>query len=162
MTRGLSNLCDCKLINLQCAENFYGLSDTAPVEEDDEKEVDIEAAFENELAEMTKKGPGAPKRLFQSIRLSVQCVLFFKVDERINPVKFVEQICEAAVEGTVKSRFLNRLTPMSCMERATDRGLEDVCRTVLEKIFRLRQEGENRDERDGPSVCYSSVMFVRK
>lgn len=97
----------------------------------------------------------------------MQCVLFFKVDERINPVKFVEQVCEAAMAGTVQSRFLNRLTPMTSMERATDRGLEDVCRTVLAKTFRLRQVEEIVPiaERNGPSVSlyifvYACLVFI--
>lgn len=150
------------------------MSDIAPVDEDDGKEVDIEASIETELAGMNKKGKDMPPRLFQPIKLSVQCVLFFKVDEKINPVEFVEKICEAAAQGTVKSRFLNRLTPMTCMERANERGLEDVCKTVLAKSFTLRKEGESDNEQPGgPTVnlCslyaqampadYSSMLFDR-
>jgi tRNA acetyltransferase TAN1 len=87
-------------------------------------------------------------KLFTPIFLEVQCVLFFKTAPPIVPIDFVKRICVDAKNGEKSTcRFVNRLTPMEGMGRASERGLVDVTRTVLlQKGFEL-QEPPADDER---------------
>jgi len=68
-------------------------------------------------------------------------VLFFKTKAPIEPVSFVQKICSDALEsaGSKKTRFVQRLTPMTRMGKATEKGLEEVSKVVLGPSF--HQEG---------------------
>lgn len=44
-----------------------------------------------------------------------------------------------------RSRFVNRLTPMVMMGKATEKGLEEVARAVLGEVFGVVGEGEKKD-----------------
>jgi hypothetical protein len=73
------------------------------------------------------------------VYLDLQCVLFFKTTRPIVPVDFVQWICEDAKDSPVKRkmRFVNRLTPMALMGKATEKGLEEVGRVVVGEHFQL-------------------------
>lgn len=68
-------------------------------------------------------------------------MLFFKTREPVEPVSFVRRICLDAAEslGTQKHRWIRRLTPMTRMGKATEKGLEEVSKAVLGPAF--HQEG---------------------
>ncbi|KFY18515.1 hypothetical protein V493_08553 [Pseudogymnoascus sp. VKM F-4281 (FW-2241)] len=127
------------------AEKFYNIT---PVKEDDDEDGDIEASIQKEISGMaaTKDAP----KMFQPVFLDVQCVLFFKMQPPIDPVDFVHRICEEAASNPTgrKHRFLNRLTPMTRMGRATQSDLEGLAREVLQKDFRL-VDGEGKEEKAG-------------
>ncbi len=120
------------------AAKLYGET-TEGVEEanddDDGAEVDIEAEINKEVQGLKSKSKrkGA---LFQTVKMDIQCVLFFKTRPPIEPVEFVHQICKDALQGTTKKcRWVKRLTPMSTMGKATIEGLERVATSVLEPVF---------------------------
>jgi tRNA acetyltransferase TAN1 len=120
-------------------------------------EVDIEASIEAELASMKPKAQGAaPAQLFQSVRLEVMCVIFFKVDKRIDTVDFVQRICEEVLAGRVGARNIMRLTPMVKMERAIQTGLLDCCTEVLGRSFVLEGKDEGKEAGKGESVSLST------
>lgn len=75
------------------------------------------------------------------VRLDIECVLFVKVQPPIDPVDFVHRICKevASKPDTARTRYLNRLTPMTLIGKATDKGLEDVSKTVLGEHFNLAE-----------------------
>lgn len=103
--------------------------------QDDNVEIDIEAEIKKEVqgltSKITKTGP-----LFQSIKVDIQCVLFFKTRAPIEPVGFVHKICKDALEGATKRhRWVKKLTPMTKMGKATVEGLEKVAKDVLEPVF---------------------------
>lgn len=118
------------------AAKLYG--ETKDEDEDageDDAEVDIEAEINKEVRgikkDSTKKGA-----LFQTVKMDIQCVLFFKTRAPVEPVGFVHQICKDALQGaTKKCRWVKRLTPMTMMGRATVEGLEKVAKDVLEPVF---------------------------
>lgn len=64
-------------------------------------------------------------------------VIFFKTRAPVEPVSFVRRICEdAAKENAPKrTRFCNRLTPMTLMGKATEDGLEKTAKEVLAPHF---------------------------
>jgi tRNA acetyltransferase TAN1 len=85
--------------------------------------------------------------LFSPVRLDLQCVLFFKTRHPIDPVDFVHRICTEVVSNptTRRMRYVNRLTPVSLIGKATEKGIEEVTRSVLSGHFNLsaiKTEGE--------------------
>jgi tRNA acetyltransferase TAN1 len=130
------------------------------VKEDEDEDEDIEASIRKEISGMaaTKDAP----KMFQPVFLDVHCVLFFKLQPSIEPVDFVHRICEEAASNPTgrKHRFLNRLTPMTRMGRATQTDLEELAREVLQKHFRL-VDGDGTEgkaaESDAQDFC--SVSF---
>lgn len=63
--------------------------------------------------------------------------MFFKTRAPVEPVSFVEKICQDAAAG-VQSRncpYVKRLTPITALEKATAKGLEVVAEKVLAPHF---------------------------
>lgn len=146
------------------AEKFYNIKPAAEAELDDEEdeEEDIEAAIAREVAGLAPTQPGGKPKLFQPVFLDVQCVLFFKIGKEIDPVDFCERIAEEAVENPKgrKHRFLNRLSPMSKMGKATEEGLKETGRDVLGKVFRLADDG-NEEGKAKEKVSYAIRPTIR-
>lgn len=105
-------------------------------------------------------------KLFSPVHLDIPCVLFFKTRHPIDPIDFVHKICKEIVAkpGVRRMKYVNRLTPMTLMAKATEKGLEDLGRTVLRKHFNLVveideeqvAEGEGRKgETSGPMPNHS-------
>ncbi|XMA13886.1 hypothetical protein WAI453_006677 [Rhynchosporium graminicola] len=122
-----------KVMFEECAERFYGIK-SGP-DEDEEGEDDIEASIQKELAAMDNKQ--STTRLFSPVHLDMPCVLFFKTSPRIEPVDFVHRICKeiATKPGVRKMKYINRLTPMTLMAKATEKGLQELGTTILQKHF---------------------------
>ncbi|KAN0101773.1 hypothetical protein V8E51_012283 [Hyaloscypha variabilis] len=127
----------------ECAERFYGIV-PGSVEQDDDGEsiTDIESSIQREMASMGKKQNF--DSVISPVRLDVQCVLFFKIRPPIDPVDFVHRICMEVVStpGIRRMRYINRLTPMVLMGKATEKGLEEVGAAVLNEHFNLRESPE--------------------
>lgn len=64
-------------------------------------------------------------------------VIFFKTRAPVEPVSFVQRICEDAAKQNApkRTRFCNRLTPMTLMGKATEEGLEKTAKEVLASHF---------------------------
>jgi len=135
----------------ECAERFYGLVSGSDEQEDEENGSvdDIETSIQKEMASMGK-APGQTK-LFSPVRLDLQCVLFFKTRLPIGPVDFVHRICKEIVStpGIRRMRYVNRLTPMTLMGKATEKGLEEVAKAVLASHFNLREDQEQAIDDEG-------------
>lgn len=59
----------------------------------------------------------------------------------VDPVEFSRRICQDAStvgHGGAQARYLNRLTPVSIIVKATEGGLEDAARQTLANIFKLK------------------------
>jgi hypothetical protein len=90
-------------------------------------------------------------KLFTQVHLDVQCVLFFKTLPTIDPVDFVHRICEeiVATPKIRRMRYINRLTPMTMFGKATEKGIEELSRVVLGKVFSMiepKDDGEHHRE----------------
>ncbi|KAF2400076.1 hypothetical protein EJ06DRAFT_45884 [Trichodelitschia bisporula] len=101
----------------------------------DDDVVDVEAEIAKELESLRK--PSAAQQLFASVRLDTPCVAFFKVLPPIEPVSFVQAICKDAADssGRKQCRSVQRLTPISLVGKATEKGLEEVAKEVLRPHF---------------------------
>ncbi|TGO29569.1 hypothetical protein BPAE_0013g00200 [Botrytis paeoniae] len=134
----------------ESSEKYYGISVKSSNENGDEEDEDatesvddIEASIRKEVA--AHKDP--TEKLFSAIYLDIQCVLFFKTRSPIDPADLVHRMCEDAASGGVrKLRFVNRLTPMSIIGKATEKGIEEVGQAVLGAHFRLAGEAAKSEE----------------
>jgi len=115
-----------------------------------EDDADIEAEIKKELADIRKP---STKPLFTSVKLDTQCrkqvnahvrirakiraVMFFRTRSPIEPVSFVEKICQDTAAGVQiqNCRYVKRLTPITACEKATTKGLESVAKQVLAPHF---------------------------
>lgn len=140
------------------AERFYDISATSELKEDEESIDDIESSIQKEVASMgNTKGP---KKLFTPVFLDVQCVLFFKTIPPVVPVDFVHRMCEDAMKNPKirKHRFVNRLTPMTLMGRANEKGLEEVGKAVLGDHFQLAGQESSALPQVSVSEIYCTIL----
>ncbi|KAG9243434.1 hypothetical protein BJ878DRAFT_543263 [Calycina marina] len=146
----------------ECAERFYGIL-AAPEEnlggdDEDDEDVDIEASIKKEMATIgeSRKQP----KLFSSVRTNAPCVLFFKTRAPIDPCEFVHRICnEIVADPKVKRlKYINRLTPMILMGRATESGLQEVGKMVLAKHFRLSGDDVQKESGTDEGVLPSYAI----
>ncbi|KAI5790697.1 hypothetical protein DFH27DRAFT_486193 [Peziza echinospora] len=163
-TQGVFATCD-RGKEARCVGELYSLFDKALEEAaakggdgeegeegEEEEEVDIETMMARELEGIRstgkrakgegKKAGGEKKKVFASVRLDAQCVVFFRTNSPISPSTFVHAICEDALETrTVQSRVTHRLTPIERTGKATLEGLEEVAAHVLKPYFHSGQTG---------------------
>ena len=132
-------------------------------DEDDGTSIDdIESSIRKEVSEQ-KSTP----KLFSPVPLDLPCVLFFKTEAPLDPVDFVHRICDEIVSNQTARRmkYANRLTPMTLMGKATEKGLEELGRTVLGEHFKLEEEsggsgeGEACESKTSKPAVYYSVSF---
>jgi len=87
-------------------------------------------------------------------------VLFFKTREPVEPVEFVRRICQDVMGGEPRrSRFVNRLTPMVMMGKASEKGIEEVGKAVLEEVFGAVGEDEEKDGGEVRSITVSGFIL---
>ncbi|KAI0431258.1 hypothetical protein F5Y09DRAFT_199539 [Xylaria sp. FL1042] len=142
-------------------QRLFGVSSdvTDEVTEDQEPE-DIEAAIEKEIASM--KSANKPNDFpFELLKMSVDCVLFVRTRAPVEPLVLVRDICKHAAtakdRSLWRSRFINKLTPITLTGKATEKGVEDVARKVLSGHFQL-VEGEAAEEGDsGDETCSYAI-----
>lgn len=111
------------------------------VEEADDEDVkgggggSIEDEIQAEIAGLRK--PSGAAKLFEPILPDMQCVVFFRTTAPVEPVSFVHRIVsDAAADSSKKrTRFTQRLSPMSMMGRASEEGLAKVAAEVLNETF---------------------------
>ncbi|OSS46429.1 hypothetical protein B5807_08476 [Epicoccum nigrum] len=118
------------------ATKLYGDQTANGSEEEGDSDVgsDIEAEIKKELADIRKP---AVKPLFTSVKLDTQCLVFFKTRAPVEPVSFVHKICQDTADGVQHKncRFVKRLTPITGIEKANQKGLETVAEKVLAPHF---------------------------
>ena len=125
------------------AKKLYGSPEEQSDGEDGNEgaEADIEAEIKKEVQGMNFKAT-KKEALFQSVKMDIQCVLFFKTRPPIEPVSFVHTICRDAAQGaTQRARFIKRLSPMTMMGKATEDGLAKVADAVLGPVFHNDEDG---------------------
>ena len=150
-----TNSSDLLLTPWQYASKIYDVNHADGTAEDgdsDKGEGDIETEIKKEL-----DGIRNPARnpLFTSVRLDTQCcklkpplliemfdhtdcpVVFFKTRQPVEPVSLIQKICQDAANGVEQKRcrFVKRLTPITAIEKATDRGLDEAAQQVLAPHF---------------------------
>ncbi|KAB2576223.1 Thump domain-containing protein [Lasiodiplodia theobromae] len=123
-------------------EKLYGASRDDDADDDaagadastTQEDADVEAEIAKELEDIRKPAKEPP---FRHIRVDTDCIMFFKTKAPIEPVEFVRRICEGAMASSERKtgRFVKRLTPMTLMGKAQQKGLEEVAAQVLAPHF---------------------------
>ena len=124
------------------------------IEEEGAEDGDIEAAIQRELESMKPKKPTS-RQVFTLVNPGIECVVFVKTMRPVDPVELVVKICQDAKACTDimkrKSKYINRLTPVSNTNRATESGIDQLGRAVLAPYFKLRDgadEGKGGTDAD--------------
>lgn len=145
---------------------MYGIKSEGGDGSDDEDE-DIEAAIKKEVGELKDKGKQA-SGVFTEVRIKEECLLFMRCKAPIEPVEFSRRICQDAAtvgHGGVKARYLNRLTPVTVIVKATESGLVEGARKALTGHFKLASteagEGAGPDGPDNPSEAQGDMADER-
>ncbi|KAK5653539.1 hypothetical protein OQA88_8798 [Cercophora sp. LCS_1] len=136
-----------EVINLftEYAEKLYGIKEKEP-ESDDED--DLEAAIQKEVAALNASAKGkaddSEDSVFTPMKMNIDCVLFVKTKAPVEPVEFVRRICIDAKDpkqGQLRCRYVNRLTPVTDIGKASETGLLEVARRTLAKSFKISESG---------------------
>ncbi|KAI0912438.1 hypothetical protein F4823DRAFT_581485 [Ustulina deusta] len=149
------SLCD------EYGPRLFGVnSDATDEAAEDQEPEDIEAAIEKELAAM--KSASKPKNSpFDLLKMNVDCVLFMRTRAPVDPLVLVRHICKDAAAAKDKSlwrsRFINKLTPITLTGKATEKGLEDVARKVLSDHFRLAEGETGEKDDDANNACSYAI-----
>ncbi|PNS21370.1 hypothetical protein CAC42_1149 [Sphaceloma murrayae] len=100
---------------------------------------DIESEIKQEVSDIRTPTTAAP---FDALYLDVQCVVFFRTAELVDPVTLVRKIMEdAAAEPTRKrTRCTQRLVPSTLIGHASEEGLDKVAREVLAPHFHAENQ----------------------
>jgi len=159
--KGREGKCVAELRDLftEYAEDMYGtaVAGGTPDDQDDADEpADIESEIQAEVAGIRKP---TTVQLFTPVRVDVQCVVFFRTVAPVEPVSFVQRICEDAVNKKLRRRTktVKRLSPMSLMGRASAEGLESVAKQVLAPHFH-KQPFESRKFAIRPTLRNHSIL----
>jgi tRNA acetyltransferase TAN1 len=161
-------------------ESLYGIPrDSEPGEDQTEEEndgpKDIEASIQQELSDM-KPTKAQSRKIFSIVPADVECLLFIKTMAPVEPVEFVRKICQDARDCTDimqrKTKYINRLTPISTTDKASDSGIVRAARAAMAPYFNLvKEEGpgessgvdagedskKEKEEGSGPKYAVSII-----
>lgn len=122
---------------------MYGIK-AKEEESDDEDGDDVEAMIQKQVAALNAQGTKHEEdAVFTPMKMNIDCVLFVKTRAPVEPVEFVKRICqdaEAPKEGQLRRRYVNRLTPVTEIGKASETGVLEVARRALAKSFKLSSE----------------------
>jgi tRNA acetyltransferase TAN1 len=140
-------------------------------EDEDGDSGDIEASIEKELASLQQPKPKT-KQTFTPIGTGLDCVFFMKTVKPVEPLTFVAKVSQDAKDCPDpmqrKTKYINRLTPIFDTDKATDKGIERVARTVMGPHFDLKsesgedaaaEEAPSKEEGEGSAPCTVSERF---
>ncbi|KAL3952326.1 THUMP domain-containing protein [Purpureocillium lilacinum] len=155
-------------------ETLYDIKPPRAAEADEETdaEEDIEASIQKEL-DAIKGDDNKPKvrQIFSPVSAGIECLFFMKTMEPVQPGEFVLKICRDARDcpdpRQRKVKYINRLTPVFNTDKATEKGIVRVARSVLAPFFTLTpEEGDGatqapQAESDGTACTYAIRHNIR-
>ncbi|ODA83407.1 hypothetical protein RJ55_01921 [Drechmeria coniospora] len=167
--REFKALCD------EYGEQLYGFAqprvDSSDVE--GRESGDIEQAIRKELSMIKEKEKPTSMQPFTPISTAVECLFFMKTTKPVDPGSFARKICEDARDCPNpmqrKCKYINRLTPVFDTDKATEKGILRVARTVLSPWFTLTdasnaepsEAAELVTDEPGPAYTYAIRHHVR-
>ncbi|KAH6890971.1 hypothetical protein B0T10DRAFT_298339 [Thelonectria olida] len=141
-----------KAICNKYGESLFGVEapkDPLDEEKDEHDGLDIEASIQQEL-ESFKESKPKERQVFTPVSTGLECLFFMKTAKPIDALRLTQQMCQDAKNcpdpRERKTKYINRLTPVQDMDKATESGIERVARSVLGKSFELKSEGDKDGE----------------
>ncbi|OAX81059.1 hypothetical protein ACJ72_04604 [Emergomyces africanus] len=106
-------------------------------QEEKEEEDDIEAQIRKEVDDMKPNKNGKSNTPFQAVKLDIPCLSFIKIDKTLDPVQIAHRLCTDAQANPTKkrSRWVQRITPITLTQKVLGGGLEQLSREVLKPHF---------------------------
>ncbi|PVH14488.1 uncharacterized protein CXQ87_002629 [Candidozyma duobushaemuli] len=142
--RGRELGCRKELLNLlseKCEQWYPDWESKAEVDDEDDKDLSVEEQVQKELASM-KKEKTAKSTIFSPIDLSCECTVFVKIRKPVEPAEFIHRICQEAKDsGVKKSRFIQKLTPVTFSVSASLEEIKKLAAIVLKPHFH-KEEGQ--------------------
>ncbi|KAK2064047.1 THUMP domain-containing protein [Colletotrichum caudatum] len=133
--------------NLLCDEygkTMYNISPPDEGVESDNEAEDIEASIKKELEGISGGSKSKSKRNFKAIKAGIECVFFMKTRDPVDPVELCRRICQDASLCTDlkerKTKYINRLTPVTFVDKASENGVARVARKALAAHFELTMD----------------------
>ncbi|TQN69124.1 TRNA acetyltransferase TAN1, partial [Colletotrichum shisoi] len=137
--------------NMLCDEygkTLYGVVPPGEEIESDDNDEDIEASIKKELEGITADNKSKSKRSFKAIKAGIECVFFMKTRDPVDPVELCRRICQDASLCTDlkerKTKYINRLTPVTFVDKASENGVARVARKALAAHFELTVDDASR------------------
>lgn len=149
------------ILNEICDRHFPDLkvqSKKAEVtqESDDKEETpqvaenDIKAQLAQELSEMNdkKKVDNSAKR-FVNHQTDTQCLIYLEVRRPFDPIAIVKAYLNEVIEtGKMRTKYIQRLTPISHLSHATEAAFEALCGMICQShLSKDDEEGKGRKYR---------------
>jgi tRNA acetyltransferase TAN1 len=145
---------------------LYGIeppSDEANPPTDGMEDDDIETSIQRELDAMREPRKVGSKDPFVLVRSGLECVFFIKVRSPADPIGLVQAICEDAKACPNpmdrRTRFLNRIVPITTIGKATEKAVVSLARQVMAPLFDLKPEngeaGPTTEQGTAESTAYS-------
>lgn len=139
-------------------------SEDTPLDNETADERDIEASIQDELSSLKEKSKLKPREPFRAVMTGLECLFFMKLSKPIDPASMVRRMCEDARDCPEprqrKCRYINRLTPVTDIDRATEKGIVRVGRKVLAPFFALKGEAEGEvPEIDSALPCTYAIRY---
>ncbi|GAB0136028.1 hypothetical protein EsDP_00004345 [Epichloe bromicola] len=160
--REFKTLCD------EYGKTIYGIE--APTNEMEriggEEDEDIEASIEAELSGLKSQQKVKSRQIFTPVSAGIECLFFMKTMEPVEPVALAQKMCEdaqACADPTNRRcKYINRLTPVSDTEKATENGINKVARTVLSSWFHLKEEptGDSKQVLESSNSVKSTPAYT--
>ncbi|KAK2003080.1 THUMP domain-containing protein [Colletotrichum falcatum] len=128
----------------QYGKTMYNIAPPDEGVESDNEAEDIEASIKKELEGISGGSKSKSKRSFKAIKAGIECVFFMKTRDPVDPVELCRRICQDASLCTDlkerKTRYINRLTPVMFVDKASENGVARVARKTLAAHFELTTE----------------------
>ncbi|PGH30308.1 tRNA acetyltransferase TAN1 [[Emmonsia] crescens] len=105
--------------------------------EEEKEDDDIEAQIRKEVDDMKPNKNNKNTNPFQAVKLDIPCLSFIKIDKALDPVQIAHRLCTDARANPTKkrSRWIQRITPITQTQKVLGGGLEQLSREVLKPHF---------------------------
>lgn len=106
------------------------------------------------------------RQTFTPISTNVDCLFFMKTTSPVDPSLLVSKMCEDAKACPDpmqrKTKYVNRLTPVTGTDKATEAGIERLAREVMAPWFALKPVSEAEVEKtEDDRIPASTVCHMR-
>lgn len=142
--RGKEKSCTNELMNLfsEKVKECYDLTNEDQNASESEEELSIEDKIQKELADMRDSNLNK-QEIFKPITLNCECLIFIKTRKPVEPAAFVEKICrESLLSGEKKTRYTQRLSPVTYSVSPSLDELRKLCEKVLKPHFHKDENQE--------------------
>ncbi|OJD13841.1 hypothetical protein AJ78_05737 [Emergomyces pasteurianus Ep9510] len=101
------------------------------------EEDDIETQIRKEIDDMKRSKSSKNNNPFQAVKLDIPCLSFIKIDKTLDPVQIAHRLCTDARANPIKkrSRWIQRITPITLTQKVLGGGLEQLSLEVLKPHF---------------------------